>query len=145
MRYLVGLYTGIIICCQIRRQQRTITKSTQIKKRAENKKKTVETSLTFHLVLRLSLSNTTDPGRRFDLPSASLVSWPRLGPRFHLVHLGDCTLSPQVAWRKGKNIGQKEPRVDVPSSQTCHESRATLHATLIQNHTVLRYIYIYIL
>ena len=87
---------GTIIWCQIRRQQRTISRSTR--KRAENIKNitTVEKSITFHLVLP-PLSSTTDPGRRADLPSASLVSWPRLVPLFHLFHLDDCTLPPQVA------------------------------------------------
>ena len=68
------------------------------KQRAEiiKNRTTVEKSLTFHLVLHPSLSSNAGPGRRSDLPSASLVSWPRLGPRFHLVHLGDCTLSPHV-------------------------------------------------
>ena len=79
MKYLVGLHT--VPYSAARFVVSSVPFQEAPKKRAENIKNrmTVEKSLPFHLVLYPSLSSTTDPGHLADFPSASLVSWPRLG------------------------------------------------------------------
>ena len=117
----------------------TILRSTQ--KSAENIKNrtTVEKSLTFHLVLHPSLSSTTDPGRRADLPSASLIgllaeagsSFPPYPPgRLHVVAPSGLTQ------REGHRAGRATSECTI-FLKSYHGSRANLHATLIQNRTVL--------